>query len=148
MRANHLSPDDNCQAARPCTRVSLLERWAKRHRLCSKRDDDGTEIVSGRHGQIYKYDAQHLGAMVIHGYHRARYWTSARKRLAAVGMMLVQNGDAEGAAIFDPADPRQSRTAVQVIGVRRKKAPSAAQLEVLNAHQFQKLPAMESRYDS
>src|SRR5262245_27127903 len=76
--------------------------FATRLGLKIRVDEDGTKIIPGRHGHIYQYDNDFLGVMVIPNPPRRRYWGCARTTLLKVGCKLVQDGDGEGAVIFDP----------------------------------------------
>jgi len=90
-------------------------------------DEDGTKIIPGRHGHIYQYDDNLLGVMVMPDPPRKRYWGCARTALLKAGFTLVQDGDGEGAAIFDPENPNQARPAIRVAGIKRKRRLPPAQ---------------------
>jgi hypothetical protein len=62
---------------------------------------------------------------------RPKLWTILRKRMLAAGFEIRQNGDWEGTATFDPADSAQARLAIKVIGARKKRRISEAQLKNL-----------------
>jgi len=116
----------------------LLRQWAMQHRLRVKRDVDGTDIVPGKRGHIYEYGPERLGVMVIQDSPHPRFWNAARGKLTAAEMLIVQGADGEGAATFDPTNAAQSQLAIRAVGARRKKTPSPAQRQVLEANRFAK----------
>ena len=87
-----------------------LPQFAKEYRLTLKTDNaDGTEVIFGRTGQIYEYDLDLLAVMFIlpnDAKPRPRTWRQTRTKCIAAGMILRQNGDAEGSLSFDPRKSR------------------------------------------
>ena len=83
-----------------------LFKFAKKYRLTLKTDNaDGTDVIFGRTGQIYEFDSGVLGVMfsLPNGANpRPRSWRTARAKGIAAGMILQQNGDAEGSLSFEP----------------------------------------------
>lgn len=109
-----------------------IKEFAAKQRLRTKLDEDGTDIVPGKLGHIYEHDDDLLGVMVIPEEWQNQYWTYAKKGLRAVGCMVVQDGDYEGAATFDSRDERQVRHALKAAEIHRIRVPappSAKQLE-------------------
>jgi hypothetical protein len=45
----------------------------------------------------------------------------SREKFEALGMIIAQNGDQEGAAIFDPSDPRQAKAAITAIQAKKMR---------------------------
>lgn len=76
--------------------------------------DDDTDNIVGKYGEIYEYDDDSLGVMLIPEPPRRGLWVRSRKWFENLGMTITQNGDQEGAAIFDPADPHQAKAAIRV----------------------------------
>jgi hypothetical protein len=109
--------------------VSTLRDFAERHRLRVRRCDDGTADVPGRDGALYRYDRARLAVLYLDGTPRA--WGHRRRACIAAGMELVQDGDAEGALLFDPSNDAQAGLAIKVARVKRRRVPSEAQLAVL-----------------
>ena len=101
-----------------------LEHFAKTYRLALKRDDCGDYFVPGRLGQIYLYNAEELGVIVMPPGDRAKVWPYARRRLTAAGCAVIQNGDTEGCALFDPEDVGQAKLAMKLAGVRARRRVS------------------------
>ena len=106
----------------------LLQDFSARERLKTRIDADGTLIVPGKLGHLYEYDDQHLGAIVIPSIPRKQYWSVTRTRLVRLGFEVVQDGDCEGAAYFDPSNPEQAKAAIRAAGVRRKRRLCSAQV--------------------
>ena len=46
---------------------------------------------------------------------RRGLWVRSRKKFEAVRMTITQNGDQEGAAVFDPSNPHQAEAAIKAI---------------------------------
>jgi hypothetical protein len=62
---------------------------------------------------------------------RPMVWKNISRRLGAAGFEIRQNGDWEGVATFDPANPAQAQLAIKSIGARKKRPASKAQVENL-----------------
>ena len=105
-----------------------IQRFATKHRLKTRIDDDLTKIIGGKVGHIYEYDDEHLGVIVIPEPPRPAYWSHTRKTLIAAGFEVVQNGEGEGCAIFDPNNPEQVKLAIKAAKVKRRRVMSEAQL--------------------
>jgi hypothetical protein len=107
----------------------LLQSFCKNNRLKSRMDSDGTLIVPGKLGHIYEYDGHSLAVIVIPATPHKNYWTFTRKKLVSLGFKIVQNGDCEGAASFDPANPDHARAAIRAAGIPRKRWISPEQID-------------------
>jgi hypothetical protein len=82
----------------------VLQRFALRERLKTRIDPaDGTLIAPGKLGNIYQHDHCSLAVMVLPPIPRRRYWRMTRNKLVGLGFTVVQDGDGEGAATFDPS---------------------------------------------
>lgn len=106
-----------------------IEIFAATHRLKSSRDKgDDTTVIVGRIGHLYEYSSTELGVMVVNTSRtpRPRKWSALKQKCEAVGMVLRQNGEDEGAFSFDPNHPEQAKVAIQVSRVRVKKVLSDA----------------------
>jgi hypothetical protein len=51
---------------------------------------------------------------------RRQYWGFTKAKLVAGGFRVVQDGDGEGVATFDPTDPNQVKLAVRAAAVKRR----------------------------
>jgi len=109
----------------------LIEAFAQKKKLETKRDRDRTLIVKGTRGHVFQYSDDRLAVMVQPKTENSRAWNKARKDFAAAGMTITQNGDAEGAATFDPKRPEQVNLAMKYAGIKQKKVATPAQLEAL-----------------
>ena len=121
---------------RTATRLAFgkIQNFAEHYRLKTKLSKDGTKIIQGKFGHIYEHSNGVLGVLVMLDPPRKRYWGCARKTLLKAGFTLVQDGDGEGAAVFDPENPSQARLAIRVAGIKRKRRLSPAQREQRIAH--------------
>jgi hypothetical protein len=80
-------------------------------------------------GHIFEYSSTRMGLVFMP--RRPKLWTMLRKKMLAAGFEIRQNGDWEGTATFDPADSAQARLAIDVIGARKKRQATEAQLKNL-----------------
>lgn len=111
-------------------RTGAIQRFADKHRLKTRVGvDDGCKIIPGKYGHIYEYDDYLLGVMVMRDPPRKRYWGCLRLALLKAGFALLQDGDGEGAAVFDPQNPKQAKAAIRAAGIKRKRQMSPAQRE-------------------
>jgi hypothetical protein len=95
--------------------------FAEQHSFLVKRSpDDDTDNIVGKYGEIYEYDDETLGVRVIPEPPRRGLWVRSREKFEALGMTITQNGDQEGAAMFDPSDPRQSKAAIKAIQAKKR----------------------------
>ena len=106
-----------------------LDDFASKHRLRARRAEDGEPVIPGKFGNIYEHDDSTLGLFFMPD--RPRLWSHARRKLEDAGFTIWQDGDEEGSALFDPTSPTQARLALKVMGAKRKRSPSPAQLEAL-----------------
>ena len=105
-----------------------IQAFATRHRLKPQVDEDGTWIIPGKYGHIYKYDDHSLAIMVVPFTLRKNYWGITRNRLANLGFTIIQDGDCEGAAAFDPDKLEQAKAAIHVAGIFRRRRVSPSQV--------------------
>jgi hypothetical protein len=108
-----------------------LNHFSRQHRLRVRRAEDGEAVIKGRDGQIYFHSDGVFGALLMPNGHSPRLWPGARRRLETVGCTIWQNGDHEGSVLFDPVNLKQCRLVLKVIGAKRKRIPSPAQLAAL-----------------
>jgi hypothetical protein len=101
-----------------------IQHFADLHRLHTRIDSDATKIILGRYGQIYEWGDGLFGVMIIWRKNqtiRKKYWGYTRSALKHAGCNVIQNGDYEGAATFNPNNPAQSSLAIKAAGIKRKK---------------------------
>ncbi len=97
-----------------------LKEFAEKHSLRVRRSrDDDTDNIIGKHGHIYDFDDDILGVMIMPDPPRRGVWVRSRQKFGALGMTITQNGEQEGAAIFDPSDPQQSQAAITAIEAKK-----------------------------
>ena len=87
-------------------------------------------------GHLYEYDqnadnGQTMGVMVMPNPPRVQYWGFTKRTLLPAGFTVVQDGDGEGAATFDPSSAEQVKLALKVAKVKKRRVPSPKQLEVI-----------------
>jgi len=111
---------------------SAIEAFASERKLRAECDpEDKTLIIRGNTGHIFEYDDDRLGVIVQPKTDSSRSWNKARKAFGAAEMTITQNGDAEGAATFDPKRPDQVELAMKYAEIKQKKVATPAQLEAL-----------------
>ncbi|MBI2900069.1 MAG: hypothetical protein HYY17_07775 [Planctomycetes bacterium] len=110
--------------------MSTLRAFAESRRLKLRRDEDWTEIVRGKRGQVYDYGDGHSLAVLL-SLPTARHWTLARRRLLAAALTSRQNGDTEGTLTFNPADEGQVNAALREAKIKTRRVASPAQAEAL-----------------
>ena len=104
-----------------------LKEFAYLHSLKVKRSrEDDTDNIIGKYGEIYEYGDGTLGVMLMPDPPHRGLWVRSRKKFQAIGMTITQNGDQEGAAVFDPSNPQQSQAAIKATQAKklRKLSPS------------------------
>jgi hypothetical protein len=108
-----------------------VQQFVKRYNLILRTDSDGTKVIRGKYGHIYEYDEGVLGILIMPRPSRRAYWSHCRKAMASAGATVRQNGDAEGAITFNPANPVLVRLAIKYAGVKPKRRSSKKQLATL-----------------
>jgi hypothetical protein len=121
-----------------------VQAFANRYRLKTQIDTDGTKIVEGRFGHLYSHDRNMLGVLIMPNPPRRQYWGFVRSALLKTGFTVVQDGDLEGCATFDPKNLEQAKLAIKVAGVKRKRRISPEQ----RAMQIARLRASAGRAPS
>lgn len=114
-------------------------RFAEEHKLRLRRDECGDGVIMGRNGHVYLYDHNRLGVMFMPDPPRPHLWAHARHKLLAAGFEVVQDGDWEGAATFNPNDINQVKAALAMLRLKPTRPRSTAQLrhlETLRTYRF------------
>jgi hypothetical protein len=96
-----------------------IPRLAERWRLRVQRLEDGDPAIVGKYGHVHAHGDGRFGLLFMPG--KVRLWAYAKRRLEAGGLLIWQDGDEEGSALFDPGNPAQARVALKVVGVRRRR---------------------------
>lgn len=110
--------------------MRILELFAERHRLRLTRDAYGRRIVAGRGDSlIAEHGNGRLSVLLMSS--SVRWWANRKRACVAAGCRLEQDGDTEGSLSFDPANEGASSAAITAAGCKRRRTPSAAQLEQL-----------------
>ena len=113
----------------------MLEKFAEKHRARITRDrSDDTNVIAGRSGHLYEYGEDLLGVMFMPpptagqpwGKWQPRTWNNFKRAGQTVGMTMLQDGDSDGCMGFDPENPRQSKLALKMAGIKAKRQISAA----------------------
>jgi hypothetical protein len=128
--------------------------FANRYRLRIRRDACGDAITPGRFGHLYEHGAGLLGLVLEdarNGQSRCRSLLARRRKALAAGFRLHQAGDAEAILLFELSNPAQEKLAIRLVGAKRRRIPSPAQLETLRrareASRFRRTPAQRSVQD-
>lgn len=95
-----------------------IQRFAARHKLKLRTDEDSTRCIEGKFGQIYEHSPETLA--VQYGADTST-WSRRRRAGEDAGMTCWQDGDLEGVLHFNPEDRGQVKVAISIAGVRRKR---------------------------
>ena len=96
-----------------------LRAFAEKQRLRQRRGEDGEFRFPGRTGEIYPFGDGQMAVLVLE--QTVRRWRFRKREGLAVGMEVIQDGDAEGTLLFDPSNEEQVRVAIRISGVRQKR---------------------------
>jgi hypothetical protein len=130
-----------------------LATFAEQHKLKAKKDDCGTAIIPGKHGELYQYNDTELGVMFMPPHTEAepwgrwcpKTWGNFKRTASAAGMTLLQDGDSEGCLSFDPNNREQAKLAIRIAKVRPKRQRSPEQVaRFVAAVQDARLKALNS----
>lgn len=76
------------------------------------------------HAHLYDQGDGRFGLCLM--YMTKREWSTAKRQLLAAGFTLSQDGDSEGILLFDPANVKQSRLALETACVATGASLEAA----------------------
>ena len=111
----------------------MIREFAARHRLRVVRME-GEAVVRGRLGHLYDHGTGRFGVVFVGDADDPRLDNILRSRIRTAirsGFVPHLICDFEAILLFDPEDSRLSRLAIKLLGVRRKRRPSASQLAAL-----------------
>jgi hypothetical protein len=111
--------------------MHTISEYAEKYRLRMKRDRCGDLIVPGKLGHLYEHGSGRFG-MVLEASADSRrldnVLRSRKRRALAGGFAIRQEGDSESIVLFDPAEQKQARLALRLVGAKSKRRASPAQL--------------------
>jgi hypothetical protein len=123
--------------------MEAITLFAETYRVRIKKDSCGELIIPGSlrladmperleyASHLYEYgDGRRFGVLLT--FQSKKGWTDAKRVLLAAGFTVVQDGDTEGTALFDPHDDRQARLALKFARVRPRRTLSKEQREALS----------------
>lgn len=121
-----------------------IYQFASEYRARVCRDESSDPILPGKHGDIFEgFENGLLGVCFITpatNPPRTGYWRKRKAAAISAGMVLRQEGDAEGVFSFDPTNPAQASLALKLAGVKRRRELSpdrrAAAIARLEAHRL------------
>lgn len=115
-------------------RSATFSAFAERNRLRTKGDSCGDIVALGKFGHFYEQGSGLVGLVfedARYGQSRIRTLLARRRRALANGFRLHQAGDAEAILLFELNNTAQEKLAIRLIGAKRRRIPSPAQLETL-----------------
>src|SRR4029077_7652146 len=108
--------------------MPTLEQFADNRRLRIRRDSCGEAIIAGKprnasrpeyQSHIYDNGDERFGVCLLCP--TVGKWNNAAKRLLAIGLELVQNGDTEGTLLFTPDDRKKAKAAIREAGIKTRR---------------------------
>lgn len=122
--------------------MEAITLFAETYRVRIKKDSCGELIIPGSlrpadmperleyASHLYEYgDRSRFGVLLT--FQSKKGWTNAKRELLTAGFTVVQDGDTEGTALFDPHNERQARLALRLARVRERRTLSDEQRRVL-----------------
>lgn len=106
-----------------------VETFAEQHKLRLRRDECGEQFILCRLEQIFDHGDSRFGVMVLND--SPRGWGNARRSMEAAHFQIIQDGEDEGTALFNPADRQQVKMAFKVAKPCRRKKLSEETLAKL-----------------
>jgi hypothetical protein len=103
--------------------MNILETFARDHRL--KLTADG--VIHGRRGrsEIYEYSDSLLAVVIQPDIGTSQTWNTAAAAFKAVGMVISQDGEREGIALFSPDDKQHVVLALKYAKITPKRRVAA-----------------------
>lgn len=115
-------------------RALTFAAFVDQYRLRTRRDSCGDLIALGGSGHLYKHDVGRAGLVLEDssvGPSRARSLLARRRKALAAGFRLHQAGEAESILLFELGNPMLEKLAISLVGARRRRISSPAQLDTL-----------------
>ena len=125
-----------------------IKAFASTHNVRTKHDGCGDIIIPGKQfatdmpkrleyrSHVFDYqDGQHFALCLMFAAAgdsgKSAKWTYAKHKLTAAGFSICQDGEAEGIALFDPANKAQARLALRLAGVKTRRTMSPEKAHAL-----------------
>jgi hypothetical protein len=118
-----------------------IKEFADQYRVKTRRDSCNEEIIPGKprkanqvedRSHVYDHgDGSQFGVCLL--FQTARKWELVKRRLLVAGFTLWQDGDIEGALLFDPTNPEQSRAALKEAGIKFRRVLTVADRKARSA---------------
>ena len=111
-------------------------KWLKfiaANKLKPKSTEGDWKEVPGKLGVIYQYDDDEAAAMYIPSRPR-KGWKVFKDKLTALGAVVVQDGDMEGAVSFKFDNGKATRAACSILRIPNKRTLSPERRAILTAH--------------
>ena len=123
-----------------------IEKFARTYRVHTRLDSgDQTVIIPGKLGHIYEYDVDEnvFGVIIMPNPPRKLHWGFTKRTLLEYGFTIVQDGDGEGAAIFDPDNETQAKLAIRAARIKhiRKLSPEESKRRSERAKALSRKPS-------
>ena len=119
-------------------RTSSIQLFATMNRVRAKRDECGELLIRGKHGIVFDCDDGEGLALALfdnppNRASKARTLLCLRKKALAAGLPARQIGDCESVFLFNPQDQEQSKLALKLVGVQRRRRLSEQHRQRLRA---------------
>ena len=110
---------------------AVLQQFARKYRLQLRlHHEDGEPIILGKRGHVYEYGEGVLAFLFLPG-SASRQWGHLVGKLTAPAFRVVQDCDAEGAAIFDHNDGETVKMVLKICRIHAKRLLSPERLAAL-----------------
>ena len=119
-----------------------LDYISKRYRVRIRRDACGDPVIPGKYGELYVH-ADGVVGVLFQAPGSENVLRIRRQKAMRAGFRKHQWGDAEAILLFDATDDAQVQLALKLVGVRRKRRASLAQLRNLRRGPVQDPPGVQ-----
>lgn len=113
---------------------STMAEFAEHYRLRVRRDACGDLVAPAKFGHLYAHTAGLIGLVLEdarNGQSRGRSLLARRRKALAAGLRLHQAGETEAILLFELNNPAHEKIAIKLVGAKRRRIPSPAQLATL-----------------
>ena len=104
-----------------------IQQFTVAHRCRLVTDECGDAVIVGKRGRIYEYGDGVFGAMYMGHPANGRGWNKFKASFKTLRSGVLQDGDCEGAILFDPQVPAEAKLAIKALSCRRKRQYSPEQ---------------------